>query len=222
MQERGPIAKASFLGPESQSDDEARPAAGKTTPPEEGEGGRPLAREPLSLTLPPLPRRPRPHVQLCSPHLPPAPPSGHSEAASGCALRQPLTDRRLTPTKTRHLCFHTRREEKKPISDEMSTGSAPPPPWEPWPRPVETFPLPSPSPSGCCREDRIPDHPPSCPFPRNELHPAVPQSVSTMFEGSTAAARPRKRAEPPSHQSPDPLPSRGSLRSRSPRAQPLL
>lgn len=49
------MARARFLGPESQSDDEARPAAGKTTPPEEGEGGRPLAREPLSLTLPPFP-----------------------------------------------------------------------------------------------------------------------------------------------------------------------
>lgn len=132
LHERGPMVRASFLGPESQSDDEARPAAGKTTPPEEGEGGRPLAREPLSLTLPPLPRpargRPRPHVQLASPHLPPAPPSGQSEAAGGCALRRPLTDRRLAPTKTRHLCFHTRREEKKPISDEKSTGSAPLPP----------------------------------------------------------------------------------------------
>lgn len=134
LHEHEPMARASFLGPESQSDDEARPAAGKTTPPEEGEGGRPLARELLSLTLPPLPRpargRPRPHVQLASPHLPPAPPSGQSEAAGGCALRLPLTDRRLTPTKTRHLCFHTRREEKKPISDETSAGSAPllPPP----------------------------------------------------------------------------------------------
>lgn len=85
LYERGPIAKASFLGPGSQSDSEAGLAAGKPTPPEEEEGGRPPAREPLSLTLPPLPRpaggRPRPHVQSSSPHLPPAPPSGHSEAS---------------------------------------------------------------------------------------------------------------------------------------------
>lgn len=191
LHEHEPMARASFLGPESQSDDEARPAAGKTTPPEEGEGGRPLARELLSLTLPPLPRpargRPRPHVQLASPHLPPAPPSGQSEAAGGCALRLPLTDRRLTPTKTRHLCFHTRREEKKPISDETSAGSAPPlpPPPEPWPRPVETFPLPSPSPSGCCRADRIPAH-----------HPLAPSSVTTRTRLSHRTAPPRSEGLP--------------------------
>ncbi|XP_029412889.1 uncharacterized protein LOC115067908 [Nannospalax galili] len=35
-------------------------------------------------------------------------------------LRTPevLTDKRLTPTNRRHLCFHARREEKRPISDE--------------------------------------------------------------------------------------------------------
>lgn len=217
LHEHEPMARASFLGPESQSDDEARPAAGKTTPPEEGEGGRPLARELLSLTLPPLPRpargRPRPHVQLASPHLPPAPPSGQSEAAGGCALRLPLTDRRLTPTKTRHLCFHTRREEKKPISDETSAGSAPPLP--PPPRAMAAsggdFSAPFSLPLRLLQGGPHSCPPPACPFQRHDSYPAVSQNGSTTLGGPAAAAHPRKRTKPPSRQSPDPLPSRGSL-----------
>eukprot|EP00072_Mus_musculus_P075602 XP_017177365.1 PREDICTED: basic salivary proline-rich protein 2-like [Mus musculus] len=168
--------------------------------------------------------RPRPHVQLASPHLPPAPPSGQSEAAGGCALRLPLTDRRLTPTKTRHLCFHTRREEKKPISDETSAGSAPPLP--PPPRAMAAsggdFSAPFSLPLRLLQGGPHSCPPPACPFQRHDSYPAVSQNGSTTLGGPAAAAHPRKRTKPPSRQSPDPLPSRGSLRSRSPKAQPLL
>lgn len=51
-----PIARARSPGFSSQSDTEAEQAAGKATPPKEGEGGRTPAQEPLSLTLP-SPRR---------------------------------------------------------------------------------------------------------------------------------------------------------------------
>ncbi|XP_049719370.1 uncharacterized protein LOC126064388 [Elephas maximus indicus] len=77
----------------------------------------------------------------------------------------------FTPTTTRHLCFRTRREKKRPISDKSFL-----------------------------REKGTPSY-----QTVHLSHPVPPNPPA-----------------PPFHQSSAPLPSRGSLRSRSSGAQPLL
>lgn len=84
-----PVAKARSHSIGSQSSVESKQAAGKPTPPKEGEGGRTPAPEP-NFTDPPLKRREAGRARTPSitpPHLPIRPTQGASRAsAGGCAL----------------------------------------------------------------------------------------------------------------------------------------
>lgn len=105
--------------------------------------GREDAGAGATLADPPLPRaggRPRPHVPLSPPPTSPPHPGGTARAARRLRTPEALTDRRRAPTNSRHLCFHTRREERRPIRGQRRAGSAPPCAGAMAPSGVEPFP----------------------------------------------------------------------------------
>lgn len=93
-----------------------------------------------------------------SPHLPTHPPNPESNARLPRRLRtpEPVTDRPFTPTRTRHLCFHTRRETRRPISDKSRAESAPPFAVAMAPSGFEPFPLLPPPPVAAGRAAFLP------------------------------------------------------------------
>lgn len=175
-------------------------------------GGWEDARAGTTFTDPPSPAGPRPHVQLSSPHLPTRPTQGALRDAGRLRTPQAVTDRPFTPTKTRHLCFHTRREQKPPISDKKQAGRAPPSAGAMAPSGSEPFPLRSPSlflpppvAAGRAALPHLSSYPLSLPKEQtlHLRHPAI-ESDSPNHSQSTLATHPPPPHPPPA--SPPDLP----------------
>lgn len=114
-----PITRGRPPGFSNQSDAETEQAAGKPTLSKGGwqdaSGG---ATFPLLSLLLPRPQETDRARGSNYPHLPTHPTQGAMRVSTRLRTHEAVTDRPFTPTRTRQLCFHTRREEKRPISDK--------------------------------------------------------------------------------------------------------